>query len=556
MTGLDRLRTRIDRMHFSRFRFWVQATCFILVVCGGYFGLHWGRSLPILACGYGGAKRLGMCYLMPLQAALSAPWGRWTEAFALATLSGFLIFCLWFLVLNKTWCGFVCPFGTLPDWISTLRRRLGLRAGRYGEDQFRHLGRVKYVLLSFAILCPLGAGGGWLPCISLPFCRICPAKMISPLFTGETGALTIDFSSTESLVMTALGIAVTGLFVAGVFVKKRFWCFFCPMSALQYLLSRPALLRLIKDGDKCTRCGDCHRVCDMDILSIADDVTTRDHGRRLHDVPEMHRRLPGNRCSETYLPRQDRVRRKRPGLRRTHGQGRQTVTPSPETAFNRSRPAREAETVLTHITDDFDDPPTAMKYFYDLFRRVYVQGKDIRTEGLRIGTTCILAPEELIHALSAKPVRLCNGSYHHDQVGADFMPTKSCAVVKATLGMLATENPVPRIGRLDMIVNPTSFDLKKKASAMMAGMGHTVLDLEMPSVKESEVARVYWRRSVRDFAKRLEGLTHRRLSRAPLSIPPDFARRNPRCSWARTPSWWPTPSSSMTSSTGRTRWRS
>ncbi len=44
------------------------------------------------------------------------------------------------------------------------------------------------------------------------------------------------------------------------------------MSALQYLFSKPALLNLKKDGDKCTRCGDCYRVCDMEIREIADDV--------------------------------------------------------------------------------------------------------------------------------------------------------------------------------------------------------------------------------------------------------------------------------------------
>lgn len=189
------------------------------------------------------------------------------------------------------------------------------------------------------------------------------------------------------------------------------------------------------------------------------------------------------------------------------------MTSASPDAFNRSRQAREAETMLDRMVDDFDDNPAAMAYFYDLFRRVYIHGENIRPDGILVGTTCIQAPEELIYAMGAHPVRLCNGSYHYDQIGADFMPAKSCSLVKATLGMLCSENPVPRIGKLDLIVNPTTCDQKKKASAMMEGMGHAVFDLELPNVKESEAARVYWQRSVRSFAERLRTLTGKRLTR-------------------------------------------
>lgn len=180
--------------------------------------------------------------------------------------------------------------------------------------------------------------------------------------------------------------------------------------------------------------------------------------------------------------------------------------------YNRSRQAREAETVLDHITDDFDDNPAAMAYFYDLFRRVYIQGEPLAHEGKLIGTTCIQAPDELIYALGGTPVRLCNGSYHYDQIGADFMPAKSCSLVKATLGMLHSDNRIPNIGDPDLIVNPTTCDQKKKASAMIEDMGYAVYDLEMPNVKDSEEARLYWQRSVRQFAQKLREVTGKKLT--------------------------------------------
>jgi benzoyl-CoA reductase/2-hydroxyglutaryl-CoA dehydratase subunit BcrC/BadD/HgdB len=192
------------------------------------------------------------------------------------------------------------------------------------------------------------------------------------------------------------------------------------------------------------------------------------------------------------------------------------VTQPEQPAFHQSRQAREAENVLDHITDRFDDNPQGMEYFYDLFRRVYCRGEELPRKGTQIGTTCIQAPEELIYAVGATPVRLCNGSYHYDQIGGDFMPAKSCSLVKATLGMLNSENPVPRVGQLDLVVNPTTCDQKKKASAMIEGMGYRIHDLELPSAKESEESRLYWQRTVRRFAVRLSEVTGKKMTRKAL----------------------------------------
>jgi benzoyl-CoA reductase/2-hydroxyglutaryl-CoA dehydratase subunit BcrC/BadD/HgdB len=181
--------------------------------------------------------------------------------------------------------------------------------------------------------------------------------------------------------------------------------------------------------------------------------------------------------------------------------------------FNSSRQAREADNVLKQITGRFDDNPLGMDYFYDLFHRVYCQAETLPGSGPRVGTTCIHAPEELIYAMGATPVRLCNGAYHYDQVGGDFMPAKSCSLVKALLGLLHSENPVPKMGKLDLVVNLTTCDQKKKAGAMIADMGYPVYDLELPPSKESEAARRYWQRSVRDFGLRLVKLTGKKLKR-------------------------------------------
>ncbi|MEJ2590544.1 MAG: double-cubane-cluster-containing anaerobic reductase [Candidatus Thiodiazotropha sp.] len=181
--------------------------------------------------------------------------------------------------------------------------------------------------------------------------------------------------------------------------------------------------------------------------------------------------------------------------------------------YSRSRQAGEAQAMLDRIRDDFADNPASMDYFYDLFEQVYCLGEPLAHSGPLVGTTCIQIPEELIYALGATPVRLCNGSYFYDNQGADFMPAKSCSLVKATLGMLYSEAPIPRTGPLDLVVNPTTCDQKTKAGALIAAHGHPVYDMELPRSKDSDSARLYWRESVHALVQRLAEQTGHKLTR-------------------------------------------
>lgn len=275
MTKLASIRTAVNRVHLNRFRFWFQIAAFVFLVYGGFLAIDLGNSLPTFSCGYNQHGRPGVCYLLPLQHQLSRPWAVLLSWALISLVTGFVMFVLWFLVLNKGWCGFFCPLGTIQDWLTLLRQKLGIRASGYSEGQFKKLSWVKYVLLALTLLIPLAIGGGLLSHEwGAPFCQICPARLILPVFAGDFSQWQVDFSSAGAIVLSALGMAVAALFLVGSFVKKRFFCFFCPMLALQHLVNKPALLKLKKDGSKCTRCGDCYTACDMEIRPIADDVKT------------------------------------------------------------------------------------------------------------------------------------------------------------------------------------------------------------------------------------------------------------------------------------------
>jgi polyferredoxin len=273
---ISKIRTFINHGDLRRFRFWLQIIFFVLFVYGGYLAINLGQNLPTFSCGYNQEGRGGICYFIPLQHQLAMPAKVLFGWAGIAVLIGFLTFVAWFLLFNKAWCGFACPLGTIQDWITALRKKMGIPYGRYTWDQFRALKKIKYILLLLMIFIPLGIGSGiFSHDMGTPFCMICPGRTILPIFTGDFSQLTIDFSSISLMILTTLGMLITGLFFVGSFIKKRFFCFFCPMSALHYTLSKPAFLKLKKEGNKCTKCGDCYTVCDMQIKEIADDVVSK-----------------------------------------------------------------------------------------------------------------------------------------------------------------------------------------------------------------------------------------------------------------------------------------
>jgi polyferredoxin len=277
---MNSLQKAINSTSISRFRFYFQLTAFILLLYGGYLAINIGDELPTFACLFTDLRG-GSCYLLGFQHQMTTPFKQMFGGRGIGILIGLATFVGFFVLFNKTWCGFVCPIGTIQDWITKLRRIFKIRYSTYSEPIFQRLSKIKYILLALLILIPMAIGNSFfgLPKLGhdwgVPFCLICPGRTVLPLFSGDFSQLAVDFSSKTKMVFTALGMAVTGLFFAGSFVKTRFFCLFCPMSAFQYIFSKAGLLRLIKDGEKCTRCGNCYRACDVGIRAIADDVDNK-----------------------------------------------------------------------------------------------------------------------------------------------------------------------------------------------------------------------------------------------------------------------------------------
>ncbi len=263
-------------MNVQRIRLTVQFFAFILLIYGGAFGIDFGRSLPTFSCAYVGSRG-GVCFFMPFQHMLGLPFSAFKGWFGISFLTTVITFVFLVLLLNKAWCGWVCPLGFIQDLLTKLRQFLNIRPARFLWESHDKLKPIKHILLFLMILIPVGIGNSifGLPNIghdwTAPFCQMCPARPLLPIFRGDFSQVFIDFSSYARLILSFLAMSLFGLLFAGSFIKKRSLCAFCPMSALMSTLQNKAFFQLKKVHNKCTKCGNCQRVCDMEIRDVCDE---------------------------------------------------------------------------------------------------------------------------------------------------------------------------------------------------------------------------------------------------------------------------------------------
>jgi polyferredoxin len=264
-------------MLLTRARLIVQHLFFIILTYGGRFGISLGPSMPCFVCPYVSGCA-GHCYLMGIQGFIGLGLG--AKLFGLVGLKAlgyFALFVLLVALLGKTWCGWICPFGLVQDWLSMLRKKLGVREGYISPRAMSGLGWVKYALLACLTIFPLFITAGLLhPDFNLPFCNICPAKAIMPLFAGDARYLSLDLTNAVTAAFSALLLIIAAITLVGSFFKDRFFCLFCPHLALIHLLKPLNALRLVKKPQSCHGCGSCRRACPMDIEKVYSEKAKSD----------------------------------------------------------------------------------------------------------------------------------------------------------------------------------------------------------------------------------------------------------------------------------------
>jgi len=150
------------------------------------------------------------------------------------------------VLLGPVFCGWVCPLGTLQEWIGKLGKKLF--KSRYNHfvpkrlDGFMRYFRILVMLWVIYITVRTG---------QLVFTDVDPYYALFNFWTGE-----VAIQALLILAITAIG----SLFV------ERPWCkYLCPYGALLGFTNTFKLFKLKRNENTCISCNQCNQTCPMNI---------------------------------------------------------------------------------------------------------------------------------------------------------------------------------------------------------------------------------------------------------------------------------------------------
>lgn len=163
---------------------------------------------------------------------------------AAAVLMG--VFLLASLLLKKSFCSWLCPIGTLSEYLWKLGRRLFRRSLQLPNWLDIPLRSLKYLLLAFFLLIVLSMSAEALgDFMQAPFGILADVKMLN--FFRNVGLVGIAVIATLVLLSVAI---------------QNFWCrFLCPYGALLGIVSTLSPVKIRRDTTSCIDCAKCAKAC-------------------------------------------------------------------------------------------------------------------------------------------------------------------------------------------------------------------------------------------------------------------------------------------------------
>ncbi len=167
------------------------------------------------------------------------------------------------VLFRKAFCGYICPFGTIQEYIGKLRKKLGVKEIKVPQKIDGYLRYLKYAVLAWVIIGSAYFG-------TLVF------RNYDPFITFFHFGKGLFWGVEEAdLTVPIIAFLVTITVLLASFFIERFWCkYLCPLGGSLTFLTRFSVFNIQRNKDTCTDCKVCDKVCPTNVVvSTADKVT-------------------------------------------------------------------------------------------------------------------------------------------------------------------------------------------------------------------------------------------------------------------------------------------
>ncbi len=207
------------------------ATAVYLALSHQWYGVE--KAAPIDAyCPFGGVET-ALTLILTGEFVKRVYW----SAVVLAVAAAAMV-----VVFGRAFCGFVCPFGALQEWLRAIGRSIGARRDYEPPPKAdRPLRLLKYMILAAVVY--LSYAGS-----ELGFREYDP--YVALMHFGEEA---------EEM---SVGLIVLAAVVLAALFAKNLWCrYLCPLGAFLGLFNGAKRFLIRRDKGACVDCGTCNRVC-------------------------------------------------------------------------------------------------------------------------------------------------------------------------------------------------------------------------------------------------------------------------------------------------------
>ena len=188
------------------------------------------------------------------------------------------------VLIGKSLCGWICPFGFVQDLVGFIKRKQADFSSRTHDSmvymKYFVLGIALFVSVTFSVSKLMGTGDGYEKAIGIftkaPFTTLSPAETLfgtvpKMIFNFRMALVSKSVMDAMSGISTLPPLFWVQFFImAFVLVFAAFiprgWCrYFCPHGAIMAVLNRFSFLGLRRDPVKCARggCRLCVSACPM-----------------------------------------------------------------------------------------------------------------------------------------------------------------------------------------------------------------------------------------------------------------------------------------------------